>query len=98
MAQLEGENLTIKSYQSTIHGLEIDRKNLQKQLKEMERAVRDITDVNKMAAVDSSAGACVPVLLVLVVLLLDVTLPMSSGIFAFVQLLGSFFLSISTFV
>ena len=58
MAQLEGENLTIKSYQSTIHGLEIDRKNLQKQLKEMERAVRDITDVNKMAAVDSSAGAC----------------------------------------
>ena len=94
MAQLEGENLTIKSYQSTIHGLEIDRKNLQKQLKEMERAVRDITDVNKMAAVDSSAGACVPVLLVL---LLDVTSSTSSDIFAFVQLFGSF-LSISTFV
>ena len=97
MAQLEGENLTIKSYQSTIHGLEIDRKNLQKQLKEMERAVRDITDVNKMAAVDSSAGASLCGCVLLLVLL-DVTLPMSSGIFAFVQLLGSFFLSISTFV
>ena len=56
MAKLESENLTIKSYQSTIHGLEIDKKNLQKQLKDMERTIRDISDVKSMAAAAPAAA------------------------------------------
>ena len=49
MAQLEGENLAIKSYKSTIDGLEIDKKTLQRQLKEMEKTLHDVSNVVKTA-------------------------------------------------
>ena len=50
MAQLAGENLAIKSYQSTIQGLEMDKKNLQKQMAQMEASLKEVTNANVMAS------------------------------------------------
>ena len=67
MAQLEGENLAIKSYKSTIDGLEIDKKNLQQQLKDMERTLHDVTSVVKTAESQSTGarGGAAPSLCIL---------------------------------